>query len=439
MRHVKSIVTRIPSICVVVLVCVYQTLPAFGQLPTSDASAAGTIQSRPIQAGSIAIGNSPYVANRYEFSVSNPPAQPQVAGGRCAPCLVAVDCADNCGVSQSWKNLHRYNFQPLAHGEFLGPVRIPSTTDYHIRVGDQLRFAYVISRQQLSQNVRLQAGDILEISSSADTDVDVPIRVGDVTLGLGIQILDDGMVYLRQIGGIHAAGLTIPQLRKNIELAYLEAGVKYPAIDVIPISTNTLLRDILDAVDARQGQGGQNFTSTVNPDGTLRLPKLGRVSALGMTLDEIKREVNLRYRHLVNGLEVEPTLEQKAAHFVFVYGRVGDPGRFEMTGPTSVTHALAMAKGALASGNRRQIVILRRAEDWRMIATLVDLQGFHYGKTGTPTDEIWLRDSDIVIVPPTPIARVNDFVDQFFTRGVYGVLPFAQVGEGFNANAFSSQ
>lgn len=327
------------------------------------------------------------------------------------------------------------NFQPLAHGEYLGPVRLPSNIDYRIRVGDEIRFVYILSREVLADSFPLRVGDEVQITSLTDE----AIRLGDINQGRGVIIQPDGMLYLRLIGPVRAAGLTISQLRRNLEAAYKDK-ILNPAIDVIPIKTNTLLEDIRSAVDARAGQGGQAFTDSVHPDGTLRLPKLGPVCVLGMTLDEVKREVNLRYQKIVSGLEIEPILSQEAQHFVFVYGEVTQPGRYEMLGPTSVTQALALAQGTILGANTRQIVIFRRAEDWRLIATRVDLRGAHLGKVPTPADEIWLRDGDLVIVPPTPIKLFDNFVQQVFADGIYDIFPFAQVGSGFNAGGgFSSQ
>ena len=75
----------------------------------------------------------------------------------------------------------------------------------------------------------------------------------------------------------------------------------------------------------------------------------------GMTLDEIKREVNLRYSRIVARLveEIEPIIDAEAAHFVFVTGEVGVPGRYQLLGPTSVTQAIALAGGTKISGNLR--------------------------------------------------------------------------------------
>lgn len=360
-----------------------------------------------------------------------PMAQPQVVtSGQCQPCTVAVDCADNIGRRQSWKDLHPYPFQPLAHGEFLGPIRIPATVDYQARVGDQIRFTYILSRDVLSDSYLLRPGDQLEISSLTDET----LKMGNLDLGKGALIQPDGMLHLKMIGAVRAAGLTIGQLRHNLEVAY-KGQIITPAIDVIPVDTNTLLKDIYSAVDNTAGTGGHAVEQTVNADGTVRLPKLGAVRVWGMTFDEIKREINLRYRQIVPGLEVEPNIQQQAAHNVFVAGLVGQAGRFQLQGPTTVMGAVALAQGFAVGSNPRQIVVYRRAEDWRLIATRIDLNGMLLGKVPTPADDIWLRDGDIVIVPPTPITRANQFIQQWFTDGIYSVFPFFQIGSDLEVGA----
>ncbi len=400
--------------------------PAGGRGPQTPTRVESDVVQPPRMAPAALQGVQVGHVDRSGFSAQQPPVQPQVAAGRCQPCTVAVDCADNCGLGhQTWRDLHRYQFQPLAHGEHLGPIRLPSTVDYRVRVGDRLRFIYILSREVLSDSFPLRVGDELQITSLTDPN----IRLGDIVQGRGIAIQPDGMLYLPLIGPTRAHGLTISQLRRNLEIAYKEQ-IRNPAIDILPVKTNTLLEDIRSVVDARAGAGGQSFSDSVHPDGTVRLPKLGPICVQSMTLDEIKREVNLRYREIVTGLEIEPVLDVEAPHFVYIYGEVNRPDRYQLTGPTSVTQALALAQGIRVGGNAREIVIFRRAEDWRLLATRIDIKGAHLGKVPLPTDEIWLRDSDLIIVPPTPIRRFDNFVRQVFTEGIYGVFPFAQVGSG---------
>ena len=54
---------------------------------------------------------------------------------------------------------------------------------------------------------------------------------------------------------------------------------------------------------------------------------------------------------------------------------------------------------------------------------MLDLQGAVIGKRPAPTDEIWMRDGDVVIVPERPIVRLDNWIEQVFTRGIYAALP----------------
>ncbi|MGB0599890.1 MAG: hypothetical protein ACPGLY_24660 [Rubripirellula sp.] len=94
-----------------------------------------------------------------------------------------------------------------------------------------------------------------------------------------------------------------------------------------------------------------------------------------------------------------------------------------MDDPTTAVSAIAAAGGELPGGNMRQIVVFRRAGDWRLISTVLDLQGAVYGKRPTPADEFWLRDGDVVIVPDRPILRFNNWAEQIFANWRYRILP----------------
>jgi len=340
-----------------------------------------------------------------------------LTSGACTPCIRGIDCANSNGTEQRWSDVCTADFQPLRHGEFLGPVRLPAMLQYRARVGDEFQFIFVLTREEIGEAYRLMVGDEILVESVSDES----IKRGDFTRG--VQIQPDGTVVLRLIGPIQAAGKTVPELRKDIEKAYADY-LKNPSIDITPIKTNTRLEDLRSAVSNFIGvNGGQNIFAIVNPDGRIQLPLIGSVYIVGMTMEEIKREINLRYRDRVTGIELEPRLVRQASHFVYVFGQVNRPGRFEISQPTTVTQALAMAEGLQLYGNNRQIVIFRRAEDWRLVSTMLDLRGAHLGKRPNPADEIWLRDNDLIIVPPRPIKVFNDFVRQVFTEGLYPLVP----------------
>jgi polysaccharide export outer membrane protein len=347
--------------------------------------------------------------------------------GGCQPEIRGVDCAWNCGAEGRWADMAPLDFQPYAQGEYAGPSRLAHLAQYRLRPDDQLQLIFILNRRQITGDYRLMIGDSVMIDSVSNEE----LAQGKLELGLTIQ--PDGSIFVKVLGNVHAAGLTIEQLRKNLEEQYRKYYTK-PAIDVMPVKTNTLAEDIRNAVGGASGLQQQVLNVRVTPDGKIRLPWIGEVCVQGIMLDDLKREINLRYQEAGAGLVVEPILSQQADHFVFVTGAVATPGRIQLVGPTTVSGAIATAGGWLQTGNLRNVVVMRRAEDWRLVATMVDIRGVSLGRRPTPADEIWLRDGDIVIVPPTPITVLNGFIRQVFTEGVYGVAPFAAVSLDFEGN-----
>ena len=249
-------------------------------------------------------------------------------------------------------------------------------------------------------------GDVIEVTSTADQDLNQ--QENTRTVGRFNQ--------LQLIGRVMAARKTIQELQDELNQRYGEYFETDPAIVVRGTSTETSTQDLIDAVNAQYGTGGQSRLATVSPDGTIQLPMIGSVPAIGLTLDELNREVNMRYRERIRGFEITPVLVQRAPRFIYVLGEVEQPGRFELTGPTTAMQAVALAGGWNIGGNLRQIVVLRRDENWRLMAVRLDLAGGFFGKRPFPSDEIWLRDSDIVLIPKSPIQRVADMVDLTFTQ-----------------------
>jgi polysaccharide export outer membrane protein len=220
--------------------------------------------------------------------------------------------------------------------------------------------------------------------------------------------------------------------------ALYTAYYKTPAITVTPLKVNTKLEDLRATVDSRMGFGGQSRRARVTPEGTIQLPLVGSVPAQGLTFDELKRELDERYAaEGIEGFEAMPVLVTKAPRFVYVLGEVKLPGRYELVGPTTVMQAISLAGGWNYGGNLWKTVVFRRGDDWRLMATMLDLREPLYGKSPCPAGEIWLNDSDIVLVPKTKVLVANNVIDLLFTHGLYGVVPFT-TATSFSYTRFSA-
>jgi len=330
----------------------------------------------------------------------------------------------------TWKDEGPIPWEAFAYGEYIGPHRTPHVPVYRVRVDDQVEFIFRLTRELSHDPYRLQVGDQMQISSLAQNDQGI-----DELLQNQVTVMPDGSISLRGIGQVMAARKTIAELQYELNEKY---GSLYtePRVVVHGTRVNTPLQDLRDAVDARQGVGGQGLTATVAADGTIQMPMVGSVPAVGLSLAELAREVNMRYRCKIKGIEFTPNIAQRAPRVAFVLGQVTTPGQIELNGPTTVMGAISLAQGWLQGANVRQIVVFRRDANWQLMALRIDLGGALAGRNPLPTDDIWLRHGDIVLVPKAPIQRITELVDLYLTRSLFSVLPQQGIGTIFDVDSF---
>lgn len=332
--------------------------------------------------------------------------------GPAAPCNICGIDGSTCSCRRrGWEQMRAINWQAYAQGEYVGHARTAHVPEYRLRVDDQLDMIYRLTREETSTPYRLNVGDEIQVESFTDQEIN-----------RNLLIQPDGTITLRLLGQVHATGRTVTQLRDELDKLY-KKYYKIPAITVTPLKVNTKLEDLRASIDRRAGIGGQSQAARITPEGTIALPAIGSVQAQGLTLTELQSELNECYRQVVEGIQIIPILVQRAPRYVYVLGEVNNSGRYELTGPTTAIQAISMAGSWRNGANLRQIVVFRRGDDWRLLATMIDLQAALLGNQPTPKGEIWIDDSDVIIVPKSKILLADDFIDLVFTRGLYGVMP----------------
>jgi polysaccharide export outer membrane protein len=362
--------------------------------------------------------------------VSNDAVYGQALGPAAPHCIWGVDSAAGGPCAEvGWDARGMIRWQEFAQGEYVGHARTPHVPEYRLREGDLIAVYYRRTRDELSRPYELEVGDRIRVESlTADhgppTDAaEGPVQTIDEGIARELVIQPDGTITLPLLGQVRATRRTVPSLREELEERY-KKYFNVPSITVTPIAVGTKLEDLLNTVDSRAGiLGGLQIQVRVTPAGDIQLPGIGSVYVQGLTLAEAKQEIDARYDATIPGAHVTLVLVERARRFIFVLGEVAQPGRFELEGPTTVMGALAMAGRWTPGSNLRQVVVFRRGDDWRLMATMLDLRGALYARRPVPADDIWLNDSDIVLVPKTPIQQADEFIEQVFTRGVYGLVP----------------
>lgn len=160
-------------------------------------------------------------------------------------------------------------------------------------------------------------------------------------------------------------------------------------------------------------------TVQVDASGQILLPLIGGLVARGKTAKELSAEIaaGLSKRFLQNP-QVTVLVTEAASQRVTVEGAVVQAGVFQMSGPTSLLQAIAMARGPAKYADLKRVAIFRRVDGQRM-AAVFDLRAVRSGKAEDPE----VLASDVIVVPDSGVKGV--------LREIIGALPAIGVFAAF--------
>jgi polysaccharide biosynthesis/export protein len=152
-------------------------------------------------------------------------------------------------------------------------------------------------------------------------------------------------------------------------------------------------------------------TVPVRPDGRISLRLVNDVQAAGRSVSDLRAELVKAYGATLREPEVAVIVKEFAARRIYVGGEVNTPSLLRVPGPITLLQALFEAGGIRRSGKTDSIVVLRYQGTTQPQFIKVDLKSaLEQGQAGS---DIALQASDIVWVPKTKIAKLDDFMDQY--------------------------
>ncbi len=179
-----------------------------------------------------------------------------------------------------------------------------------------------------------------------------------------------------------------------------------------------------------EGRPIQEYNVLVRPDGMITLNPVGDIMAAGLTTTELDSTLTARYVDVYRSPRVTVALARMAGNFVHIFGRVRNPGSYEVTPNATVLQAIARAGGTMDDASLGSVVLMRRTGPSSMAVKQVS--STRAMEQGLASQDPYLRRFDIVYVPRTAIGNLNHFVQQFF--GTIGTLPQTYIWgwEAFN-------
>ncbi len=188
----------------------------------------------------------------------------------------------------------------------------------------------------------------------------------------------------------------------------LEAVASLP---VAPEPSEYLLRrgDVLEVKFFYNSELNERLP--IRPDGKISLALVGEIVAEGRSAASLQAELAERYASSLRHPEVAVIVKEITGIKVFVGGEVRAAGVIHSAQELTLLQAVVQAGGFLRTAKVRNVVVLRDQGTSEPLFMTVDLASDLDG-SGLGGD-MKLHPDDIVFVPKTKIAKVDQFVAQY--------------------------
>jgi protein involved in polysaccharide export with SLBB domain len=158
-----------------------------------------------------------------------------------------------------------------------------------------------------------------------------------------------------------------------------------------------------------------NVRTFVRPDGRISLELVDEVRAEGLTTAELTEQLRDAYSTELRDPEISVNVVSMAAR-IYVDGHVQRPGEYPWTRQVTAMQAVSLAGGVKETGAEQHLVVVRRSTEGEQQIFEIDLEQVAAG-SGTSKD-IFLVPYDTVYVPPSRVADVNQWVDQYIRKNI---------------------
>ncbi len=139
-----------------------------------------------------------------------------------------------------------------------------------------------------------------------------------------------------------------------------------------------------------------NSQPVVRPDGKISLPLIGDIQAEGLSIDDLKQELDKRFSEYVQEPETSVTLREIASLKIYIIGEVARPGEYDLDSYTDILQAIAKAGGFTDYARKNRIQLIRKQGNEKIKFR------FNYSQVvkGKDLDQnIPLKPGDVIIVP----------------------------------------
>jgi len=163
-----------------------------------------------------------------------------------------------------------------------------------------------------------------------------------------------------------------------------------------------------------------NDLVVVRPDGRISLQLASEIPAAGLTPAQLTAALEKSYAKELANPGITVIVRSFSSQRVYVDGEVNKPGMVALLGPLTVLQSIAEAGGLKDTAKTSQVLIIRKSKDNKPQAIEVNLDDIRNAADGS--ENVLLAPYDVVYVPKSAVANVNQFIDQYIRRNI--PIPF---------------
>jgi len=164
------------------------------------------------------------------------------------------------------------------------------------------------------------------------------------------------------------------------------------------------------------------MTVTIRPDGRISVILLDEIQAAGLTTAQLDEMLTKGYSPFYRDPKVTVNVRSFANLRVYVGGEVGQPGLLSLVGEMTAGRAVIQAGGLRGTARPEHALLLRNSGQGTPVSLRVDLKEVFRGAM----PDVALLPFDVIYVPKSRIAKVDDFVD----RHIRQMIPIS-ISAGF--------
>jgi protein involved in polysaccharide export with SLBB domain len=131
----------------------------------------------------------------------------------------------------------------------------------------------------------------------------------------------------------------------------------------------------------------------INREGLVVLPFLGPVYLQGMSFSEASEFLKKKAKNDLLGVDVNLSIRDVRSIGIYILGEAYKPGKYVMSGLSSITNALYISGGVSEKGSLRNIQIRRNNQ------TIATYDFYDFLLKGSVSTNINLEDGDVIFVP----------------------------------------